>query len=185
MKTSLFIVSFFIGIAGFAQQEQDSLSVKKHELKFNLAMAIAGIPELTYEYFIEDNTSVGLSVGVGLDSPEDLDLRLLVTPYYRIFFGKKQNAGFFIEANAAVATYHDKYTYYNYYYDESGDYVRTQVEAIDEKTTNFGLGAAIGFKLLTRNNYVGEIFTGAGRLFGDSNDYEVYPRLGISLGKRF
>ena len=63
--------------------------------------------------------------------------------------------------------------------------IQTQDYVIDEKTTNFGMGAAVGFKLLTRNNYVGELFAGAGRLFGDSLDFEMYPRLGLSIGKRF
>lgn len=187
MKRLCFAILFLVSFAGFAQKDNDSISYAgKQEIKFNLAMAVAGIPELTYEYFLEDNSSVGLSLGVGLDQPEDLALRFLATPYYRIFFGKKQNAGFFIEANAALAYYHDQYSYYSYYYDnDSGEYLGTKIVVTDEKTTNFGLGAAIGFKLLTRNNYVGEIFAGAGRLFGDSDGYEIYPRLGISLGKRF
>lgn len=185
MKRLYFAILFLVSFASFAQKDNDSISYAgKQEIKFNLAMAVAGIPELTYEYFLEDNSSVGLSLGVGLEQPEDLALRFLATPYYRIFFGKKQNAGFFIEANAAVVTYRDKYLNYSYYYDIDNNY-QEQITQVDEKTTNFGLGAAVGFKLLTRNNYVGEIFTGLGRLFGDSNDFEVYPRLGISLGKRF
>ena len=186
MRESIFILSFFLSITVFAQQEQDSISSTKQEIKFNLGMAVAGIPELSYEYFLEDNSSLGLSLGVGLDQPEVLSLRLLITPYYRIFFGKKQNAGFFIEANAAVASYHNKYSYYSGYYDrETGEYLETRIDVKNEKFTNFGLGGAIGFKLLTRNNYLGEVYAGAGRLFGDSQGYEIYPRLGISLGKRF
>ena len=49
---------------------------------------------------------------------------------------------------------------------------------------NFGLGAAAGAKFLTKNGFVGEIYVGAGRLFG-SSDIEVYPRAGITIGKRF
>jgi len=164
---------------------KDSIAGGNQELKLNLAMAVAGVPEITYEYFLEDNSSIGLSVGIGLDEPEDLSLRFIVTPYYRLFFGKKNNAGFFIEANAAVASYRDVYSYVEYFYDENGNYQVVESEVFDEKSTNFGMGAAIGFKLLTRNNYLGELYAGAGRLFGDSNDIEVYPRVGVSIGKRF
>ncbi|WBL22690.1 hypothetical protein [Zunongwangia sp. HRR-M8] len=173
--------SFFIS----AQETEESIDLTKQELKLNLGMAVAGIPEVSYEYFLEDNSSIGLSIGVGLDEPEDLALRFIATPYYRLFFGKKKNAGFFIEANAAIASYHDYYNEYTYNYDDDGYYYEEQTNIYDEKTTNFGLGAAVGFKLLTRNNYIGEIYAGAGRLFGDSNDFEVYPRLGVSIGKRF
>ncbi|WP_417884891.1 hypothetical protein [Zunongwangia sp.] len=173
------ILSFFLLSVSFiisAQENETTIDSTKHELKLNLGMAVAGIPELTYEYFLEDNSSIGFAVGIGLDEAEDLALRFIATPYYRLFFGKKQNAGFFIEANAALASYRDVYLDYSY-----TGYPKMH----DEKNTNFGLGAAVGFKLLTRNNYVGEIYAGAGRLFGDSNDYEVYPRLGVSIGKRF
>ncbi|ADF54744.1 conserved hypothetical protein [Zunongwangia profunda SM-A87] len=167
-----------------AQQEQDSDETKQ-ELKFNLAMSIAGVPELTYEYFLEDNSSVGASIAIGLENAEDMSLRFILSPYYRLFFGKKKNAGFFIEANSAIATYRDIYNRYEYYYDDNGEYREDSISVYDKKTTNFGLGAAVGFKLLTRNNYIGEIYAGAGRLFGDSNDIEVYPRVGITIGKRF
>lgn len=185
MKTTLLSLLFFsICFFASAQENQDS-NLAKQEVKLNLAMSIAGIPELTYEYFLEDNSSIGLSIGIGLDEAEDLALRFLAIPYYRLFFGKKQNAGFFIEANTALASYRDVYNRYDYYYDDNGNYNEERISVYDEKTTNFGLGAAVGFKLLTRNNYVGEIYAGAGRLFGDSNDFEAYPRLGVSIGKRF
>lgn len=180
----LFFTCIFANSYG-QNSAKDSISGGKQEIKLNLAMAIAGVPEITYEYFLEDNSSVGLSMGVGLDKPEDLSLRFIVTPYYRLFFGKKNNAGFFIEANAAVASYRDVYTYVDYIFDENGNYQFVESEVFDEKSTNFGMGAAVGFKLLTRNNYVGELYAGVGRLFGDSNDIEVYPRVGVSIGKRF
>lgn len=186
MRTRLLSL-FFLSMSLFvsAQETEETIDLTKQELKLNLGMSVAGIPEVTYEYFLEDNSSIGLSIGVGLDKPEDLSLRFIATPYYRLFFGKKKNAGFFIEANAAIASYNDAYYEYTYYYDDEGFYYEEETNVYDEKTTNFGLGAAVGFKLLTRNNYVGEIYAGAGRLFGDSNDFEVYPRLGISIGKRF
>ncbi|MDR6299469.1 hypothetical protein [Mesonia maritima] len=167
-----------------AQNETDSIANGNQEVKINLAMSVVGIPEISYEYFLEDNTSVGLSIGAALDTPEDLSLRFIGTAYYRLFFGKKPNAGFFIEGNAAVVHYRDIYDEYYYTYYEDGDYSYIRYE-VDDESTNFGLGAAVGFKLMTRNNYVGEIYAGAGRLFGDSHDIEVFPRVGVSIGKRF
>mgnify|MGYP000146115486 CR=1 FL=1 len=57
-------------------------------------------------------------------------------------------------------------------------------EEYTRSSTNFGFGAAAGVKLLARNGFVGEVYLGLGRLFGESIA-GAYPRVGISLGKRF
>ena len=51
-------------------------------------------------------------------------------------------------------------------------------------STSFGFGAAVGFKLVTRGGVSGELYLGAGRLFGDPIT-AAYPRCGICIGKRF
>lgn len=181
MKKILLLLSFLSISSIINAQEDQEFDNTKQELKLNLAMSVAGVPEITYEYFLEDNSSIGASVAISLESEEDMALRFIFSPYYRLFFGKKKNAGFFIEANTAVATYYDYYS--EYYYDDN--LMEERHIFYDEKTTNFGLGAAVGFKLLTRNNYIGEIYAGAGRLFGDQKAAEAYPRVGITIGKRF
>ena len=100
-----------------------------------------------------------------------MDLRLSFTPYYRMFFGQKKAAGFFIEANSIVVNYVD-----TIYYNGSTNTYETK--------TGFGLGAAAGAKFLTKNNLIGEVYGGVGRVFGD-NSLGAYPRFGITLGKRF
>ena len=78
MKRLCFAILFLVSFASFAQKENDSISYAgKQEIKFNLAMAVAGIPELTYEYFLEDNSSVGLSLGVGLDQTVRFSVKIL------------------------------------------------------------------------------------------------------------
>ena len=87
---------------------------------------------------------------------------------------KKENAGFFVEANTSLTNYH----YENY---DNNNY---QILGWKNET-NFGFGAAIGFKLLTSNNLVGEVFGGLGRRFSVKNTDDAFPRIGISIGKRF
>ena len=70
------------------------------------------MPELSYERLISDNSSLGASVAFSLDKKEDMDWRFSFTPYYRMFFGQKKAAGFFIEANSIVVNYVDT-IYYN------------------------------------------------------------------------
>ena len=141
-----------------------------NELKLNIFYTTLGIPELTYERLLNDNSGVGVSVGFAIESPEEMQYRFGVMPYYRMYFGNKKASGFFIEANAASITYADDY------YDE--------FQQTEEQKTNFGLGAAVGGKFLSRNGLIGEVTAGVGRLFGDSS-LDAYPRFGISLGKRF
>ena len=49
-----------------------------------------------------------------------------------------------------------------------------------------GMGLALGWKYLSRNNWTGEIFSGVGRNFNyDYIESKIYICIGISIGKRF
>ena len=126
--------------------------------------------------------AVGLSLSVGIgDETGDLsEYRFMAIPHYRVYFGKKRAAGFFIEGSAAIASVRNDY---KIYYDGITDSYYSAKNGTDK--TSFGLGAAVGAKFLTRNGFLGEVFGGVGRLFGETGGVEAYPRIGISLGKRF
>lgn len=176
MKKILFLLSFVFSALGFAQTNEEVArnseplqQLGDNEFKVNILYTALGVPELTYERLLNDNSGLGLSMGFAVEGPEDMEYRFGVTPYYRMYFGYKKASGFFIEANAASITYVDQYMY---------DTNETQTQ------TSFGLGAAVGGKFLSRNGLIGEVYAGLGRLFGDSS-LGAYPRFGISLGKRF
>lgn len=164
-------------------QKTDTASTKKlglngnNELKLNLAYTIGGFPEINYERILKDDMSVGLAVIIGLE--KEAEYAFGIIPNYRIYFGGKKANGFFIEGNAAVisSTRFGSYYVYDYYSNKYSYYG-------DKSQTNFGLGAAAGAKFLTKNGFVGEIYVGAGRLFGSDN-VDAYPRAGITIGKRF
>lgn len=164
MKKLITTFAIFCSTLAFSQSENN-------EFKVNILYTAIGMPELSYERLISDNSSFGASVAFSLDKKEDMDLRFSFTPYYRMFFGQKKAAGFFIEANSIVLNYVD-----TIYFDGTSSKYETR--------TGFGLGAAAGAKFLTKNNLIGEVYGGLGRVFGD-NSLGAYPRFGISLGKRF
>lgn len=164
MKKLISILAVFCSTLAFSQSENN-------EFKVNILYTAIGMPELSYERLISDNSSLGASVAFSLDKKEDMDLRFSFTPYYRMFFGQKKAAGFFIEANSIVINYVD-----TIYFDGTSSKYETR--------TGFGLGVAAGAKFLTKNNLIGEVYGGLGRVFGD-NSLGAYPRFGISLGKRF
>lgn len=177
----MILIGLCLASSVFANAQQADTTATKNagingnnELKLNLVYTIAGFPELNYERIIKDDMSVGVAVLVGLEKNSEYSFGVM--PNYRVYFGSKKANGFFIEANAAVISNRDDY----YSYSSSWDYRNS----LYKTETNFGLGAAAGAKFLTKNGFVGEIFLGVGRLFGNSVD-DAYPRAGITIGKRF
>ncbi|MES2652665.1 MAG: hypothetical protein V4663_13060 [Bacteroidota bacterium] len=170
-------------LLGFAQKT-DSLksSIQRNaetlghggnnELKLNLLNVINGMPELSYERIIADNMGLGASVFVALDN--SVAYKFSFASYYRLYFGKKKASGIFIEGNTGILTLEDEY-----YADVAHIYKVT--------STNFTLGVAVGVKYLTRNGFFGEAYAGGGKLLAYRIGYSIqdFPRIGISLGKRF
>ncbi|GAA3984934.1 hypothetical protein GCM10022246_40730 [Pedobacter ginsengiterrae] len=164
-----------------SEKKTNSAETGKNELKVNLLTSILALPEISYERILEDNMGVGISLSAGIGDDDDFsEYRFLAIPHYRLYFGKKRAAGFFIEGNAAIGSVRDRYIMYfnsnaNMYF----------ISNVSKATTNFGLGAAVGAKFLTRNGFTGEIYGGVGRFLGNKRTIEAYPRIGITLGKRF
>lgn len=174
-KLTTLLLLLIVGCAVFAQ---DYPALKRNELKVNLPISIfASYPEVDYEWILNSDISVGASVGFRASDDQEYPLKFSLTPHFRWFFGgsyasmQKVAAGFFIELNSAVFTRDDVA------YHTDGNYWR--------KKSNFGsgLGLALGWKYVSKNNWVGEIYLGGGRDFVNSD--HGYARVGVSIGKRF
>jgi hypothetical protein len=160
-----------------------------NEIRLNVAYSIAGFPEVNYERFLEDNMGLGIAAAISLEKAEDMANRWNIMPYYRLYFGNKKASGFFIEGNMTVWGQRQIGEYYTW------DTLTYNITSYDKSFVNFGMGAALGVKLLARNGFIGEVYAGGGRLFGNreaaiSKDYSIsatagYFRLGICIGKRF
>ena len=154
-----------------------SKQIARNEVKVNLVTPIIGLyPELSYERVLSEDFSLGVAAGVSLNG--EYPLSYGVMPYTRWFFtGNSQNlqkygAGFFIEANAGVVS-HD-------FHQANNDNGTPKPEDNDE--LGAGLGLALGWKYLTKNNWIGEIYFGGGRDFVNDSGY---LRVGLTIGKRF
>lgn len=165
-------VEFFDNVKCF---DNEVVSFPRHEIRLNLLTAVLGIPEVNYEYFVQDNFGVGIALQAGLEDFTDMSYRAGAIPYGRLYFGHMPNSGFFIEGSAGLI-------YEKFYetYIIQGQRLEPQLK----KEKNLGLGVAVGYKFLAKNNWVGDIQIGAGRIFGHT-DFGAYPRFGISIGKRF
>jgi hypothetical protein len=184
-KLLLSVTLFTISTCAYAQKDSlaNSIAIQSatighngnNEIKVNLLYLVFGLPEISYERLVTDNMGVGLSAVVSVE--DDQDIRYAFLASYRLYFGNKKANGFFIEGNMGVIS-EEEGTYY--YMPENNGYS----QATKSNRAYFGLGAAAGAKFLTRNGLLGEAYLGAGRLLGDSQS-EFYPRMGITIGKRF
>lgn len=183
-KQLLVLMALMISLTAFSQKVHRiagwkiTRDVPKNEVKLNLGTSIFALfPEVSYERILNTDLSVGASIGFSADTDE-IPVNVLFTPYVRWFFGgnseslSRYAAGFFIEANGGILS--RRLGSYEY---------RGENSTLEEKNVmGGGLGLALGWKYLTARNWVGEIYLGLGRDF--VND-EAYPRLGVSIGKRF
>ena len=181
MQKSLLIASFVLcstySTSVFAQYNQrmgdkNFRKPVKHEIRLNMLSSMLGLLEVNYERFLSDNTGLGIATSVSLEKKEYQEIRSMLLPYFRVYFSDGFATGAFIEANMAVA---------REYYPEFGSSWNSRVYNYQ---TSFGLGTTVGYKMVRRNGIVGEVSLGVGRLFGNSYA-EFYPRIGISIGKRW
>jgi hypothetical protein len=153
--------------------------ISRNEIKLNALYSVAGIPEISYEYILNDESSLGASILFSIDN--DNDILFAFTPNYRYYFGKKRAAGFFAETFGMLNITRE-YIYILYVPYPDAPAPQTN---LNETNTDFALGFAIGGKFITKKEFLLEIYIGVGRnLFNSSNDGGV-PRIGITLGKRF
>ncbi len=186
-RISYLAIVLLVATSSFAQdlarsynlETGDEIMTVRNEMRVNLLTSVMGYPEITYERFLESNFSLGLAAMASLESPERQNLRAAVIPFARLYFSHNVAAGFYIEASTGVV--HHKYYEYNNYYPTEDQY---NYNGTMMSSTDVGIGVAIGYKFLAKNNWVGDVFGGAGRIFSNEN-VDAYPRIGISIGKRF
>jgi hypothetical protein len=166
-----FLVSLFvllISVSVFSQEE-----FRRNEIKLNLFPTFIAIyPEITYERVLNESFGIGASLGFSPWETAVQDFNF--TPFGRFFFGEKPASGFFIEANASLFSLGQGLGC-----GCADIYLEEHVSKKDPLHIGIGLGA--GWKVLTKTNWVWDIMVGGGR----GNDHSVYPRFGVSLGRRF
>ncbi len=176
MKGIIGVIFMLLFVGGLKAQEQKQ-SFSKNEVRFNIPYAILGVfPEVTYERILQEKLSIGASLGVNVEEAKDkyIWMKFQFTPYARWFFwgnnvsARRYASGLFVEANASV-------------YCRSEDEAYIGADIYDDYWSG-GAGLGLGAKWIMGNNWVGEVLFGFGKDFSNSS---YYPRLGISIGKRF
>lgn len=151
-----------IGFSGIAQDTTSNTDFGKNELRVNAFYTLFGLPEISYERILSNKTSFGLSLSIPLAYGNGYDA--IINPYYRLYFGNKKAAGFFIEGVGSIV-------YDKHYIDEE---------------FSLGLGLSFGGKFLNKKGWIGEINIGLiGHIINAHFNEQAYPRMGITFGKRF
>lgn len=185
MKKAIFIVVLLITTISFSQEaaqaQEPYENTSNNELKINMTNLIAfKWADVTYEYLLNEESSIGAGLLFTLDKDNDLDIdeyrTFSLTPFYRHFFGKKYAKGFFVEAFGMLHSGED----YEYIYDHMFDETR-----VDESYTDFAVGISVGGKFVTKRGFIAEIYGGIGRDLLGNSDIEVVGRGGVSIGYRF
>lgn len=172
----------------FSQEKpKDSIpDFRKNEIKINALFLILGAFEGTYERSINEESAVGASVTFLLDNENDINTAFALSPYYRLYFGKKPVSGFFVEGFGLYSVINYDNSYYTYDPNNSGYYIEST-----DKVSAFALGIGLGGKWYTKSNILFEINAGIGRNLSISsdnpnNDYSrITGKFGINIGYRF
>lgn len=193
MEKLLFIFIYICSLGIYAQVEAEiPMDFPKNEFRINaFNLLLFRSFDVSYERAINNESSFGINTMFSLegDSRFDDDIYyhegFTLTPYYRLYFGEKPNAGFFGEAFAVLAS--GKYNYYGSDYETCHGCFSVEGYGYSlRKFTEFGVGLSFGVKLIKKPNFVANIHGGIARNFLDSKyGPGVTPRAGISFGWQY
>ncbi len=178
MKKIAFILVSLICLSSFSQ-ETDKTEIERsenfNEVKLNGLMAVVGALEIGYERTINDESAFGVSVLVPYDGL-DTSLNYYVSPYYRIYFGKKYAAGFFVEGFGMLSSE-----------DTSTIILGNNPTITRDPVLDFALGIGFGGKWVSKKGLIAELNLAFGRNLFNTEDTstEAVGKIGITIGYRF
>jgi hypothetical protein len=174
---------------GYAQISE-ICDCKRNELKLDVAYLFRPALKAEYEYLLNKRSSIGVSAHYIFDIDAKYKTQLL--GIYRWYFSKKKPmAGFFVEGNMGFIS-GNQFGVKRL----SGPWGNTvgTYGAYDTYSA-FGMGLALGWKgLFSKRGITIDLFLGPSKLFSQKEteqylfreEYKnVYPRMGILIGKRF
>lgn len=182
----LLLALLLISSSHFVTAQESTTSDDKPQRKNDIVadpilLIAAPMINVSYERLIDDNQGIGVNAMILMGDNENFSQ---YSAYYRMYFGKKYGAGFFLEGFVPVTN--EDVTFYQYTYNPViGGYNEWRQE---ESFTTVGVGFGVGGKWVVRKNIVFEISGGLARRFGEDADYylnEVTGKFMAGVGYRF
>lgn len=179
MKKLILFVVFAAGFLTVNAQEVDT--EKQNDIMISPIELIAGPAlNISYERLLSNDSGIGINaIMLFNNNDEDSGITSQISPYYRMYFGKKYASGFFVEGFAPITTSNNGTYYYNAgpgYYDTS---------FTPEKNTTIGVGIGFGGKWVAKRNIVFEASAGIARRFGSGNFDKITGKGMLGIGYRF
>ncbi len=169
MKKLVIVLFILVGLNAKAQE---------HEVKLDLLdIAVFKSLDLTYQYILNEESAVGISVLKNLsDSNNIFNYRedFVLTPFYRQYFDFAGMNNVYGEAFFAI--------------NSGRDFVDSNNDGVDEtiKYTDGAFGLVAGKSFVSPRGFVLDIYAGIGRnLFNAEGAPTIVPRVGINAGFRF
>ncbi|MBW8361766.1 MAG: DUF3575 domain-containing protein [Kaistella sp.] len=181
MKT-LLLSCFLILVSAHVSAQETDVPTRQNDIIFDPITTIAGMGSLSYERLLNQDSGVGIHGFFYLGNEDDYDnYRFMqISPFYRMYFGKKYASGFFVEGFLPITTIKDSY----YYYEPVNP--NNYSETVDRETT-VGLGVGAGGKWVTKRNIIFEASAGIARRFAANNDIfsSITAKWMLGIGYRF
>lgn len=169
-----------VGFTTMFSQEKES-DIRKNDVTMGPIELIVGpILNVSYERLINKTNGVGVNTLVYF--ADNAYREYQISPFYRMYFGRKFASGFFVEAFAPITT--DRNDFYDYDINTNGNII---VNYREKKYTTVGFGIGLGAKWAVRNNILFEVSGGLARRFGDQNNNfeEITGKAMLGIGYRF
>lgn len=177
----LLLIAGFIGVFSNFNAQEKLTSDRQNDIMISPIELIAGpVINVSYERLLNENSGVGINGIFDLQKDQDLSFSQ-ISPYYRMYFGKKYASGFFVEGFVPVTITND--TYYDYSVGPGNFYAISR----EEKNTTVGIGIGFGGKWVARKNILFEASAGIARRFGIDSNYEsaITGKGMLGIGYRF
>lgn len=194
MKRIVLILVILGAFTSVRAQEFD-----QNELRLNLLdMLSRGTLNASYERFLTPQTSLGVTTMVALN--DDYTEKFEFAPSFRMYFNDDLlvlRKSVFVEVFTAFVVADSGYYDYNYV---ECDYLAQSVQASTDPQglsiapcgyysepspeAAFALGMMLGKKWVNQSNFTFEFGLGFGRYLTQTYN-EAYPRINLSIGKRF
>lgn len=188
MKKFILILLMF---SALANAQESTPNPRKNELRVDVLQAIlSSKASVSYERFLDNDFSVGFNVNFTSSSKVKTDFdegyvdnlpKYEFNPYVRYALSKGKKTYYFAEVFGSYNGGEHKEIVYKIDENLNG-YYDTQ----KSNYTDFGAGAALGFKLYFTESFGMEVLVGFGYNFANTDKSpDKISRVGIGLGYRF
>jgi len=194
MKRIIFILALVCAFTSVQAQEFD-----QNELRLNLLdMLSRGTLNASYERFLTPQTSLGVTTMVAFN--DDYNEKFEFAPSFRMYFNDdllELRKSVFVEVFTAFVVADSGYD--DYYYTDCSYPTQSIQASADPQGLSiapcgyynepspeaaFALGMMLGKKWVNQSNFTFEFGLGFGRYLTQTYN-EAYPRINLSIGKRF